>query len=100
MKEVPVPCPHCAETATTEQSRRTALSSPTFRCRACGRLCNERTGTPYNYLQYPTDVVLLVVLWRLRYKLRLRDLTEMFLVRASSSRTRRCGTGRRASPRC
>jgi len=76
-----VPCPHCAATATTEQSRRTALGYPTFRCRACGRLCNERTGTPYNSLQYPTDVVLLVVLWRLRYKLRLRDLAEMFLVR-------------------
>lgn len=64
-----MPCPHCAATATTEQSRRTALDYPTFRCRACGRLYNERTGTPYNYLQYPTDVVLLVVLWRLRYKL-------------------------------
>lgn len=70
-----------AATATTEQSRRTALGYPTFRCRACGRLCNERTGTPYNSLQYPTDVVLLVVLWRRRYELGLRDLAEMFLVR-------------------
>ena len=35
----------------------------------------------FNYLQFPTDIVLLVVLWRLRYKLSLRDLTEMFLVR-------------------
>jgi putative transposase len=30
-------------------------------------------------LQYPTDVVCLVVLWRVRYKLSLRDLAEMFL---------------------
>ena len=29
----------------------------------------------------PSDVIALVVLWRLRYKLSLRDLTEMFLVR-------------------
>jgi transposase-like protein len=35
----------------------------------------------YNHLQFPTDVVLLVVLWRLRYKLSLRDLAEMFLAR-------------------
>ncbi len=35
---------------------------------------NERTGTPFNCLEFPTDVVLLVVLWRLRYKLSLRDL--------------------------
>lgn len=42
---------------------------------------NERTGTAYNRLQFPTDIVLLVVLWRLRYKLSLRDLAEMFLIR-------------------
>jgi transposase-like protein len=76
-----VSCPHCAATATTEQARRTALGYGTFRCRACRRGFNERTGTPYNHLQYPTDVVLLVVLWRLRYKLSLRDLAEMFLAR-------------------
>ena len=35
----------------------------------------------FNYLQFPTDIVLLVVLWRVLYKLSLRDLTEMFLVR-------------------
>jgi putative transposase len=32
-------------------------------------------------LEYPTEIVLLVVLWRLRYKLSLRDLTELFLER-------------------
>ena len=51
----------------------------TFRCAACRRSFNERTGTPFNFLEYPTDIVLLVVLWRLRYKLSLRDLAEMFL---------------------
>jgi transposase-like protein len=39
------------------------------------------TSTPFNYLEVPTDVVLLVVLWRLRYKLSLRDVAEMFLER-------------------
>ena len=32
-------------------------------------------------MQYPSDVIALVVLWRLRYKLSLRDLAEMFLTR-------------------
>jgi len=81
VKESPVPCPHCAATATVEQPRRTALGYRTFRCPICRRVCNERTGTPYNYLQYPTDRVLLVVLWRLRYKLSLRNLAEMLLER-------------------
>jgi putative transposase len=35
----------------------------------------------FNHLQYPTDVVCLVVLWRHRYKLSLCDLAEMFLHR-------------------
>ena len=35
----------------------------------------------FNFLEYPTDIVVLVVLWRLRYKLSLRDLAEMFLER-------------------
>jgi len=76
-----VPCPHCAATATVEQPRRTALGYRTFRCPVCRRVCNERTGTPYNHLQYPTDLVLLVMLWRLRYTLRRRDLAEMFVGR-------------------
>ena len=76
-----MPCPQCAAAETVEQSRRTTLGYRTFRCGHCQRIFNERTGTPYNHLQYPTDLVLLVVLWRLRYKLSLRDLAEMFLAR-------------------
>ncbi|MBV9777932.1 MAG: IS6 family transposase, partial [Acetobacteraceae bacterium] len=34
-----------------------------------------------NRAQYPSDVIALVVLWRLRHKLSLRDLPEMFAVR-------------------
>src|SRR4051794_22372352 len=49
-----------------------------FRCRACGKQFNERSGTLLNRAQYPSDVIALVVLWRLRYKLSLRDLPEMF----------------------
>jgi putative transposase len=78
-----MPYPHCASTVTTERPDRTALSYRRYRCHTCQRGCNERTGTPFNYLQYPTDVVSLVVLWRFRYKLSLRDLAEMFLQRGT-----------------
>jgi putative transposase len=76
-----MPCPQCASTATHEQAQRTVLGYRTFRCPACRRRFNERTGTLYNDLAFPTDVVFLVVLWRLRYKLSLRNLAEMFLER-------------------
>ncbi len=74
-------CPQCASTATTALAKTTQLGYRIFRCQACWRTFNERTGTPFNYLEYPTDIVLLVVLWRVRYKLSLRDLAEMFLER-------------------
>src|ERR1700686_863386 len=74
-------CPYCQGDATPVCARRTALGYRRYRCRPCWRTFNERTGTPFNHLQVPTDVVLLVVLWRLRYKLSLRDIAEMFLTR-------------------
>jgi len=74
-------CPHCAAPDPYELGRRTALGYRTFRCRACARTSNERTGTPFNHLEYPTDVVLLVVERRLQYTLSLRDLATMFLER-------------------
>jgi transposase-like protein len=74
-------CPHCKSKKTTERSDRTELGYRRYRCRNCKRQFNERTGTLFNRLQLPTDVVFLIVLWRLRYKLSLRDLAEMFLER-------------------
>ena len=38
-------------------------------------------GSILNSAQYPSDVIALVVFWRLRYKLSLRDLPVMFLIR-------------------
>ena len=52
-----------------------------FRCVDCAKQFNERSTGLLNRTQYPSDVIALVVLWRLRYKLSLRDLAEMFLIR-------------------
>ena len=74
-------CPSCLSTVIREQRKKTVLGYRTFRCSTCQRIFNERTGTPFHYLEYPTEIVLLVVLWLLRYKLSLRDLAEIFLER-------------------
>lgn len=74
-------CPYCAATTTKKRMKKTKLGYKTFFCPHCCRIFNERTGTPFNYLEFPTDIVLLAVLWRLRYKLSLRDIAEMFLER-------------------
>jgi putative transposase len=74
-------CPHCAAPTPKKRAKKTKLGYTTFFCSQCKHLFNERTGTPFNSLEFPTDIVLLVVFWRLRYKLSLRDLAEMFLER-------------------
>src|SRR3954454_17306219 len=74
-------CPHCQSSSTAEQEGRTVHGFRRFRCRECGRRYDERTGTVLNRVQVLTDIVFLVVFWRLRYKLSLRDLAEMFLIR-------------------
>jgi putative transposase len=76
-----VDCIRCGSKAVTERLDRTAHGYLRFRCRACGKQLNGRAGTLLNRAQYPSDVIALVVLWRLRYKLSLRDLPEMFLIR-------------------
>ena len=74
-------CPRCGLSQTGRRRRRTSLGYRTFSCLDCGTLFNERTRTPFNDLQYPTDVVLHAVLWRLRYKLGFRDVAELLLQR-------------------
>ena len=73
--------PLCQSSDTSRRKRITALGYKTFSCRSCRRRFNERTGTPFNDLQFPTDVVLMAVLWRLRYKLGFRDVAELLLQR-------------------
>jgi putative transposase len=74
-------CPYCLSIATKQQRKKTSLGYRTFCCSDCRRIFNERTATPFNHVAYPTDIVLLVVVYRLRYKLSLRDVAEMFLER-------------------
>ena len=74
-------CIGCGSAAVAERPERTAQGYRRFRCRACGTQFNERSGGVLNRAQFPSDVIALVVLWRLRYTLSLRDLSEMFLLR-------------------
>jgi transposase-like protein len=74
-------CPKCRSTAVKERPERTAQGYRRFRCLDCTKQFNERSSCLLNRTQYPSDVIALVMLWRLRYKLSLRDLAEMFLIR-------------------
>jgi putative transposase len=74
-------CPYCQSRPTRKLSVATDLGYSRFQCRSCRRTFNERTGTPFNFLEMPTDIVFQVVLFRLLFKLSLRDLVQLFLIR-------------------
>lgn len=76
-----MPCPYCKSADILSLKKPTQLGYCRYRCRSCGKNYNERTGTPFNHLEYPTDIVFQVVIWRIRYKLSLRDIVEMCLMR-------------------
>jgi putative transposase len=74
-------CPHGQSPQTSPLNTRTDLGYKMFRCRACRRQFNARTGTPFHHLEFPTDIVFPVLLCRFRYQLSLRNLAELLLLR-------------------
>ena len=52
-----------------------------FRCRLCGRQFNERSAGVLNRTCLPSEVITFVVFCRLRYRLTLRDLSEIMALR-------------------
>lgn len=74
-------CAACGCAAVLERPERTARGYRRVRSRECGKQYNERSGGLLNHTQRPSDVIALVVLRRLRYRLTLRDVAEMFLQR-------------------
>ncbi len=65
----------------TERPEVTAQGYRRLRCRGCGRQFNERSGGVLNGTSLPSDIIAFVVFCRLRYRLTLRDLSEILLLR-------------------
>ena len=74
-------CPHRHSSQTSPLSGTTDLGYQDFCCRACRRKFNERTGTPFNHLEFPTDIVFQVLFCRFHYKLSFRNVAELLLLR-------------------
>jgi len=76
-----VDCPACNSKRSFQLKKNTNLGYKQYRCLDCRKQYNERTGTVFNFLNYPTEVVLLTVFFYYRYKLSLVDVTEMMALR-------------------
>jgi hypothetical protein len=90
-------CVACGSAAVTEGLECTARGYRRFRCRECGKQYNERSGSLLNHTHYPSDVIALVVLWRLRYRLTLCDLAEIRRARMPSHPQRKKAPAARRS---
>ena len=74
-------CVYCGSKAVTERREVTARGYRRFRCRNCGRQFNERSNGVLNRTCLPSDIIAFVVFCRLRYRLTLRDLSEVMALR-------------------
>jgi len=91
---VRVDCICCGSAVVTQRSDVTAQGYRRFRCRDCGKQFNERSGGVLNRTSLPSDIIALVVFCRLRYRLTLRDLSEILLLRGFTVSHETIGTGK------
>ncbi|PHQ78665.1 MAG: IS6 family transposase [Coxiella sp. (in: Bacteria)] len=74
-------CPHCESMNTRECKSKTALGYRQFRCRSCTCQYNERTGTSYNHVHYPAEVIMFALYLYYRFRNSLDDVVELMITR-------------------
>ena len=79
--QIVMDCVGCGSAAVTERPDLTAQGYRRFRCRDCDQQFNERSDGVLNRASLPSDIIAFVVFCRLRYRLTLRDLGEILLLR-------------------
>lgn len=52
-------CPHCLSAKTSEINAKTKLGYKHYSCQCCAKQFNERTGTKFNNIEYPTDLTVI-----------------------------------------
>ena len=73
-------CVSCGSGEVTERPELTAHGYRRFRCRDCDQQFNERSDGVLNRASLPSDIIAFVVFCWLRYRLTLRDLSEIMLL--------------------
>lgn len=74
-------CPYCQSAKISQLTRKTLLSYQQYCCTNCGKQFNERTGTKLNYIEYRTEVVMMVLHYYYRFKVSLDDVVELMAMR-------------------
>ena len=80
MQEYTIICPVCCSDHTLPLQKTTKLCYQAFRCRTCQSQINERTATSLNFIEYRSEIVILVVYHYFRFKLSLDDMVELMVL--------------------
>lgn len=74
-------CPHCNASTIRPLNKTTVLGYDQYYCRCCCSQFNERTGTPFNFIEYRTEVLMLALHYYFRFKVSLDDGVELMAMR-------------------
>ena len=74
-------CPHCKPKITKKIKKKTIFGYKQYRCCSCGKQYNERSGTKLNFVEYPTEVVMIAVNYYYRFKVSSDDVVELMAMR-------------------
>jgi len=74
-------CVSCGSTQVTELKNNTEQGYSQWRCRDCRKHFNERSDGSFSRISYRTEIGILVIYHRLRFKLSLDDIVELMSTR-------------------
>ena len=74
-------CPHCESKTTRKLTRLTVLGYHQYRYRRCSKQYNERAGTKLSFVEYPTEVAMIVIYYYYRFKVNYDDVVELMAMR-------------------
>ncbi len=74
-------CPGCGSEQTKSMNQKTGLGYMQYRCARFSKQFNERTGTLLNFIECPTEVVMMAVHYYYRFKVSLDDVVELMMMR-------------------
>ena len=77
-------CIKCTSSKVTILKLKTSLGYEQFRCRTCNKQFNERSNTQFNFVEYPTEVVMMAIHYYYRFKTSLTDVVELMAMRGFS----------------
>ena len=73
-------CPHCSSISTHKDGRGRTRKQR-YRCSACRRSFNNRTGTPFTNHRWLRDVIVMAVRWYFSYRLSAANVRNLLAER-------------------